>query len=95
MRFLPAYESAMPLQNSTSLSYYFYNGDQDSASYDSVTRQVWCLVKMLITSLIFNVCYQACVCDSAWSVGLRSGQTQLAEYFGPGCEFRYLIKVKL
>ncbi|CAM9293522.1 unnamed protein product [Chrysoparadoxa australica] len=30
----------------------------------------------------------ACVCDTAWSVGLDSGETQEAEYFGPSCEFR-------
>jgi hypothetical protein len=30
----------------------------------------------------------ACVCDSAWSVGLDSGETQLAEFFGPACELR-------
>lgn len=29
-----------------------------------------------------------CVCDSSWKVGLLSGQTQLAEFFGPACEFR-------
>ena len=29
-----------------------------------------------------------CVCDSSWPVGLLSGQTQLAEYFGPTCEKR-------
>jgi len=29
-----------------------------------------------------------CVCDSSWPVGLLSGQTQLAEYFGPTCEQR-------
>ncbi len=26
-----------------------------------------------------------CHCDSAWSVGLNSGETQAAEYFGPDC----------
>ena len=30
----------------------------------------------------------ACVCDSSWDVGLANNQTQLAEYFGPSCEFR-------
>lgn len=30
----------------------------------------------------------ACVCDSSWEVGLGAGQTQLAEFFGPACEFR-------
>jgi len=30
----------------------------------------------------------ACVCDSGWPVGLGSGQTQLAEFFGPSCELR-------
>lgn len=29
-----------------------------------------------------------CVCDSSWKVGLLSGQTQLAEFFGPACEYR-------
>ncbi len=30
-----------------------------------------------------------CVCDSySWSVGLASGQHQLAEFFGPGCAKR-------
>lgn len=29
-----------------------------------------------------------CVCDSSWPVGLMSGQTQLAEFFGPTCENR-------
>jgi len=29
-----------------------------------------------------------CVCDSRWPVGLGANQTQLAEYFGPACEFR-------
>jgi hypothetical protein len=28
-----------------------------------------------------------CICDSSWPVGLLSGETQLAEYFGPSCEF--------
>lgn len=31
---------------------------------------------------------RACVCDSSWEVGLGAGQTQLAEYFGPACEYR-------
>ena len=30
----------------------------------------------------------ACVCDSSWDVGLAANQTQLAEYFGPACDFR-------
>eukprot|EP01041_Mallomonas_annulata_P006768 gene6768-13714_t len=30
----------------------------------------------------------ACVCDSSWEVGLGVNQTQLAEFFGPACEFR-------
>jgi hypothetical protein len=29
-----------------------------------------------------------CVCDSGWRVGLDKGETQLAEWFGPSCEFR-------
>jgi hypothetical protein len=29
-----------------------------------------------------------CLCDSSWAVGLRSGETQLAEYFGPQCQYR-------
>ena len=29
-----------------------------------------------------------CVCDSSWPVGLEANKTQLAEYFGPACEFR-------
>jgi hypothetical protein len=29
-----------------------------------------------------------CVCDSGWRVGLGNGETQLAEFFGPACEFR-------
>lgn len=29
-----------------------------------------------------------CVCDSGWSVGLDAGETQLAEFFGPSCEYR-------
>lgn len=29
-----------------------------------------------------------CVCDSGWEVGLQSGQTQLAEWFGLSCEYR-------
>ena len=32
--------------------------------------------------------FHACVCDSSWEVGLGSGQTQLAEFFGPACSFR-------
>mmetsp|Transcript_42025 Transcript_42025/g.83566 ORF Transcript_42025/g.83566 Transcript_42025/m.83566 type:complete len:211 (-) Transcript_42025:58-690(-) len=31
----------------------------------------------------------ACVCDSSWDVGLLSGQTQQAEYFGTTCELRH------
>lgn len=27
----------------------------------------------------------ACVCDSSWTVGLSSGERQLAEWFGPDC----------
>jgi len=29
-----------------------------------------------------------CVCDSSWKVGLTANTTQLAEFFGPACEFR-------
>jgi hypothetical protein len=29
-----------------------------------------------------------CVCDSTWTVGMASGQTQEPEFFGPGCELR-------
>jgi hypothetical protein len=32
--------------------------------------------------------HQGCVCDSSWSVGLGSGQTQLGEYFGAACQYR-------
>ena len=32
--------------------------------------------------------FHACVCDSRWDVGLTANTTQLAEYFGPSCEFR-------
>jgi hypothetical protein len=31
---------------------------------------------------------RGCLCDSSWSVGLDSGETQLAEYFGPDCSLR-------
>jgi hypothetical protein len=31
---------------------------------------------------------QQCVCDSSWPVGLKSGEIQLSEFFGPSCEFR-------
>lgn len=31
---------------------------------------------------------RGCVCDSSWTVGLASGETQLSEYFGPGCRSR-------
>jgi len=27
-----------------------------------------------------------CVCDSDWTVGLGSGETQQSQYFGPGCD---------
>jgi len=30
----------------------------------------------------------SCFCDSSWAVGLASGEFQLAEYWGPFCEFR-------
>ena len=30
----------------------------------------------------------SCVCDSGWPVGLGANETQLAEFFGPNCEFR-------
>lgn len=33
--------------------------------------------------------HYACVCDSSWSVGLNSGDTQQAEYFGPFCQYRH------
>ena len=29
-----------------------------------------------------------CVCDSSWTVGYGSGETQLAEYFGRACQYR-------
>jgi len=29
-----------------------------------------------------------CVCDSSWPVGYTNGTTQLAEYFGPSCEYK-------
>jgi hypothetical protein len=29
-----------------------------------------------------------CVCDSSWSVGLDSGETQLSEWFGGDCSLR-------
>ena len=31
----------------------------------------------------------ACICDSSWEVGLASGETQQAEYFGPDCSMRH------
>ena len=31
---------------------------------------------------------QQCVCDSTWPVGLHRGHIQLAEFFGPSCEYR-------
>jgi len=30
-----------------------------------------------------------CVCDSSWSVGLGSGETQEPEWFGPDCSLRH------
>ena len=33
--------------------------------------------------------FTACVCDSSWSVGLDSGETQQAEWFGPDCSLRH------
>ena len=30
-----------------------------------------------------------CVCDSSWTVGLKSGETQEAEWFGPDCSLRH------
>ena len=30
-----------------------------------------------------------CLCDSGWSVGFGSGETQLSEYFGPDCSMRH------
>ena len=30
-----------------------------------------------------------CVCDSSWTVGLGSGQTQEPEWFGPDCSMRH------
>jgi len=32
---------------------------------------------------------QGCVCDSSWPVGLRNGQRQDAEWFGPDCSLRH------
>jgi hypothetical protein len=32
-----------------------------------------------------------CVCDSSWTVGLESGETQQAEWFGPDCSLRKLL----
>jgi hypothetical protein len=29
------------------------------------------------------------LCDSSWSVGLDSGETQATEYFGPSCQYRH------
>ena len=31
----------------------------------------------------------ACLCDSSWSVGLGSGETQEGEYFGADCRLRH------
>ena len=31
---------------------------------------------------------RGCLCDSSWSVGLDTGETQLAEWFGPDCSLR-------
>mmetsp|Transcript_11042 Transcript_11042/g.20465 ORF Transcript_11042/g.20465 Transcript_11042/m.20465 type:complete len:311 (-) Transcript_11042:4130-5062(-) len=31
---------------------------------------------------------RTCLCDSSWSVGLASGETQLPEYFGRFCQYR-------
>ena len=31
---------------------------------------------------------QACLCESSWEVGFGSGQRQLSEFFGPGCQYR-------
>eukprot|EP00286_Rhodomonas_abbreviata_P028096 CAMPEP_0181312504 /NCGR_PEP_ID=MMETSP1101-20121128/13735_1 /TAXON_ID=46948 /ORGANISM="Rhodomonas abbreviata, Strain Caron Lab Isolate" /LENGTH=147 /DNA_ID=CAMNT_0023419365 /DNA_START=346 /DNA_END=789 /DNA_ORIENTATION=+ len=30
-----------------------------------------------------------CLCDSSWTVGLASGETQEPEYFGPDCSLRH------
>jgi hypothetical protein len=30
-----------------------------------------------------------CLCDSSWTVGFGSGETNTAEYFGPACEYRH------
>lgn len=30
-----------------------------------------------------------CVCDSSWTVGLSSGQTQTPEWFGPDCSLKH------
>jgi hypothetical protein len=35
-----------------------------------------------------KVFVQSCVCDSSWDVGLKANQIQLAEFFGPACEYR-------
>ena len=32
-----------------------------------------------------------CVCESSWSVGLGSGETQEPEWFGPDCSLRKLL----
>jgi hypothetical protein len=32
--------------------------------------------------------HYGCVCDSSWPVGLGANETQLAEFFGPSCEYR-------
>jgi len=32
---------------------------------------------------------QGCVCDSSWPVGLKAGETQTPEYFGPDCSLRH------
>jgi hypothetical protein len=29
-----------------------------------------------------------CACDSSWPVGIRDGETQQGEYFGPECQFK-------
>jgi hypothetical protein len=36
-----------------------------------------------------------CICDSTWTVGLASGQTQQPEYFGPDCSLSKELFIRL
>jgi hypothetical protein len=65
-----------------------FSGTQSSFGSSTELHTLVTTAKSLDSSTWDEDSTYGCVCDSTWTVGLGSGQTQLTEYFGPDCSLR-------